>query len=218
MLDQGDDWPFANPAYGAVMEPGTAEVLLIDFPWHFKPRSVAVQNPHISRATERHYRTMSKDDLIAFCAHVKRLAAKDCHGYFWTTGTQLEFAFPVMRACGFRYSSLVHVWVKAKKTHRAAQLRMIDDIDHELHFGMGLTSRQNVEPVLLGRRGSPRRVARNVRQVIFSPVREHSRKPDEIHDRIERYVGPGLRMVELFGRQERPGWQVWGDQVRKFNG
>jgi N6-adenosine-specific RNA methylase IME4 len=54
-----------------------------------------------------------------------------------------------------------------------------------------------------------------VRQGIIEPRREHSRKPDCIHERIERLVaGP---YVELFARQRRPGWDCWGNEVDKFN-
>jgi len=43
------------------------------------------------------------------------------------------------------------------------------------------------------------------------PRREHSRKPDEIYARIEALVpGPYL---ELFARQQRPGWDSWGHEV-----
>jgi hypothetical protein len=50
-----------------------------------------------------------------------------------------------------------------------------------------------------------------VRRLIVSPRREHSRKPDEVYERIERLVdGPYL---ELFARQRRPGWDAWGREV-----
>lgn len=53
--------------------------------------------------------------------------------------------------------------------------------------------------------------ARAVRQVIEAPRREHSRKPDETFPRIEAlYGGPYL---ELFARQQRAGWTVWGDEA-----
>jgi hypothetical protein len=40
---------------------------------------------------------------------------------------------------------------------------------------------------------------------------EHSRKPDEIYDRIERLVtGPYL---ELFARRERHNWVTWGNEL-----
>lgn len=53
------------------------------------------------------------------------------------------------------------------------------------------------------------------RQGIIAPRREHSRKPDGIHERIERLVaGPYL---ELFARQTRPGWTAWGNETTKFD-
>jgi N6-adenosine-specific RNA methylase IME4 len=68
---------------------------------------------------------------------------------------------------------------------------------------------------LLATRGSPKRLNADVRQGIIEPRREHSRKPDCIHERIERLVaGP---YVELFARQRRPGWDCWGNEVDKFN-
>jgi N6-adenosine-specific RNA methylase IME4 len=50
-----------------------------------------------------------------------------------------------------------------------------------------------------------------VRNLIVAPVREHSRKPDEIYQHIEQlWNGP---YVELFARHRREGWQSWGDQL-----
>jgi N6-adenosine-specific RNA methylase IME4 len=46
-------------------------------------------------------------------------------------------------------------------------------------------------------------------------MREHSRKPDEFVERIEGLCGDVPR-VELFGRMEKPGWTVWGNEVEKF--
>ena len=55
----------------------------------------------------------------------------------------------------------------------------------------------------------------DVRQVLVEKRRKHSRKPDGIHERIERLVaGPYL---ELFARQSRPGWTTWGDEATKFD-
>jgi N6-adenosine-specific RNA methylase IME4 len=48
--------------------------------------------------------------------------------------------------------------------------------------------------------------------VIHAPRREHSRKPDEAYEIIERMY-PTLPKIELFARQTRPGWEVWGNQV-----
>ena len=54
-----------------------------------------------------------------------------------------------------------------------------------LHVGMGYGTRKNAEDCFLFRVGSPKRLARDVHEIILAPVREHSRKPDEAIERIE---------------------------------
>jgi N6-adenosine-specific RNA methylase IME4 len=54
-------------------------------------------------------------------------------------------------------------------------------------------------------------MAKNVHQIILSPVAEHSTKPHEARSRIERlFIGPYL---ELFAREQAPGWHAWGNEV-----
>jgi N6-adenosine-specific RNA methylase IME4 len=80
---------------------------------------------------------------------------------------------------------------------------------------MGYYTRQQTELCLLATRGKPAVRDRGVRQLIIAPRREHSRKPDEQYERIERLVdGPYL---EMFARQKWPGWDSWGNEVEKFN-
>ena len=64
----------------------------------------------------------------------------------------------------------------------------------------------------MGTRGSPKRRARDVRQLIVAPRREHSRKPDDTYERIERLLGGPY--LELFARHSREGWDSWGHQAR----
>lgn len=79
--------------------------------------------------------------------------------------------------------------------------------------GMGYYTRANNEICLLATKGkSLKRINRNVEQVILSPIREHSRKPDEIRERIVNLFGD-LPRVELFARNTTDGWDVWGNEV-----
>jgi N6-adenosine-specific RNA methylase IME4 len=48
--------------------------------------------------------------------------------------------------------------------------------------------------------------------VIEAPRREHSRKPDEVYQLIERMY-PELPKIELFARNAREGWARWGNQA-----
>jgi N6-adenosine-specific RNA methylase IME4 len=81
--------------------------------------------------------------------------------------------------------------------------------------GLGYWTRANVEQCLLATRGKPPRMAKDVRRLIVSPRREHSRKPDETYSRIERLArGPYLG---VFARQSRPGWDAVGSEVALFD-
>jgi N6-adenosine-specific RNA methylase IME4 len=46
----------------------------------------------------------------------------------------------------------------------------------------------------------------------MSPRLEHSRKPDNVFEALERLFGP-VRRLELFARRSRPGWEVWGNEI-----
>jgi N6-adenosine-specific RNA methylase IME4 len=59
------------------------------------------------------------------------------------------------------------------------------------------------------------RLSRGEAQVVFAPVREHSRKPDEIAESIVRLTGLGPRL-EMFARTRRPGWDVFGNETERF--
>lgn len=201
-------WPFGD------LQPGKYGAIVADPPWHFKARTaLQVGNPTSRRDAERHYAVMGLDNICAL--PVRQLAAKDAHLFIWTTGPCLRQTFEVIEAWGFRYSAVAFTWVKLKRSHNPTQLRVLPTSEADLHVGLGLTTRKNAEFCLLARRGNARREAKNVREIILSPVREHSRKPDEAYDRVQRYcAGPYL---ELFSRQQRPGWDTWGNETTKFN-
>lgn len=191
------------------------QCIAADPPWHFRARTALQMSNWTSRRdAEKHYPVMGVDDIAAL--PVRELAAPDAHLFLWTTGPCLRQSFEVMDAWGFRYSAVAFTWVKLKRSHNPLQLRALPMAEADLHVGLGLTTRKNAEFVLLGRRGNAKRQAKDVREIIMAPVREHSRKPDEFFKRVERYCeGPRL---ELFARQSRAGWATWGNQATKFDG
>ena len=185
------------------------QMVAADPPWFFRTRTGFVSD----RDPRQHYDVMTIEKIKAL--PVRDLVAPDAHLFLWCTGPCLEQAFDVMRAWGFRYSGMGFVWIKLKRSHNAKQLQFLRSAEADLHTGLGFTTRKNAEFCLLGRRGNAKRIAKDVREVIMSPLREHSRKPDEAYERMERYAaGPRL---ELFARQSRPGWDSWGNQVTRFD-
>ena len=70
------------------------------------------------------------------------------------------------------------------------------------------------EICLVGKKGkipSPRG-ARNIRQFLSERRSKHSKKPDEIRDRITAMF-PEQSKIELFARQYADGWDCWGNEV-----
>lgn len=187
--------PFAN------LPRGHYGAILVDPPWQFDAWSKAGDG----RSAQQHYGTMDVKQMVRL--PVIDLAAKDCVLFCWATWPHLKSALWLVSAWGFTYKTCAFSWMKADPYCLFA-----DDTTPDM--GMGYWTRANTEPCLLATRGKPKRLDAGVRQGIIAPRREHSRKPDDIHARIERLVnGPYL---ELFARAPRTGWDVWGNQTDKF--
>jgi len=154
---------------------------------------------------------MTFDALAAL--PVKALAAPTgCHLFLWTSGPFLPQALRLIDAWGFKYSTRAFTWLKtSRKWDGRSPLT-----ESDFPVGLGLTVRHQSEIALLGRRGNCRRLRKDIRELIFAPRREHSRKPDEFYRRVELYSqGP---YADLFARERRPGWDVFGDEVDRFSG
>lgn len=74
-----------------------------------------------------------------------------------------------------------------------------------------ISHNSNPEQCWLATKGNPKRLYADVRQLIVAPVMEHSRKPDEWLDRIERLTEGDY--LELQARRPRKGWTSWGDEL-----
>lgn len=176
------------------LPPGEFATILADPPWRFLTYS-GHGTPHRRRAGD-HYATMSMAELVSL--PVEAAAAKDAILLVWTYGPFIPHCLELGRAWGFTYKTDGFVWVKTK---RGGWPRP----------GMGYYTRKGAEPCLLFTRGAPRRLNRDVEQVIFAPRGRHSAKPEEQYGRIER-LSPGPHL-ELFARAPRPGWVTWGDEA-----
>lgn len=197
------DWPFGD------LKRGHYGAILADPPWQFDAWSKfkPLADGSFTRAVERHYSTADGDEIAAL--PVNELAAPDCVLFLWICWPTLRDAWEVLDGWGFTYKTCAFDWLKANNTQPSF---FIEDIPAQV--GMGYWTRANSEPCLLATRGKPKRLNADVRQGIIAPRREHSRKPDGIHERIERLVaGP---YCELFARQKRKGWDTWGNETDKF--
>jgi len=168
-------------------------IIYADPPWRYSDKGC-------NGNAAAHYFTMRLSDLCRLPVNGNGgggIAAKDCVLLMWATYPMMREALFLIDAWGFTYKSIAFQWVKQNRSGNG------------YFFGLGRWTRGNTEPCLLAVKGKPKRVNNAVSQLILSPIREHSRKPDEVRDRIVELLGDRPR-IELFARDPAPGWDCWG--------
>jgi N6-adenosine-specific RNA methylase IME4/ParB-like chromosome segregation protein Spo0J len=164
-------------------------IVMADPPWNFEAETS-------SRHVSNHYPTMRLADLCGL--PVADLSADDCVLFLWTTAPCLAQSIELIAAWGFAYKSGL-VWDKES-------------------IGTGFWVRGQHEHLLIATKGEPPLPPYESvpASVIRERRREHSRKPEAAYAMIERMY-PALPKLELFARQARPGWDVWGNETGKYN-
>lgn len=164
--------------------------ILADPPWKLTMRGSRkrAKEPNLPKSLP--YSTMSLSEICSL--PVSAMADEDCHLWLWTTNQHLKDGFQVMEVWGFKYLAPIH-WIKPSGTgnwfiHRTQTLLMG-------YKSKCLFANDRYRPNILVT-GDPKR---------------HSQKPEESYELIES-VSCGPRL-EMFARQKRDGWKVWGDEV-----
>ena len=150
------------------------------------------KNIFISSAVFK-YPTLKVTELIIMPVH--EIAKNDCLLFMWTSNPHLAQAINLGQEWGFEYRTVAFVW--DKMVHNPGKYTL-----------------SNCELCLVFKRGRiPQpRGARNIQQLIRSPRRVHSMKPDEVRNAIEKMF-PTQSRIELFARRKYKGWTQWGLDV-----
>jgi len=177
---------------------GKFGTILIDPPWRFTNRTGKVAPEH---KRLRRYRTMSFQEIADLPVH--ELAKTTCHLYLWCPNALLFEGLSIMKGWGFKYKTNL-VWYKIRKDGGPDGR------------GVGFYFRNVTELLLFGVRGSMRTLppGRSQVNIMISRKREHSRKPDEAYEIIQR-CSPGP-YLELFARETAEGWTQWGDELATY--
>ena len=176
------------------------QIIYADPPWSYENYNYAKtkQGNRAKRGVVKEYQTMNMQDIKEL--HIEEICENNCMLFLWVTFPLLQEGMDTLKAWGFVFRTVAFVWTKTYEK------------SGKLFWGMGNWTRSNAEMCLLGIKGKPKRISCSVHQIISSPCSVHSKKPDEIRDRIVRLVGD-LPRIELFARQRTPGWDAWGDEV-----
>lgn len=177
------------------------DIIYADPPWdydgklQFDKSSTSSENIDLERnifisSAVFKYPTLKLDQLMRI--PIQEIAKDDCLLFMWATGPHLAQAIRLGQAWGFEYRTIAFVW--DKMVHNPGKYTL-----------------SNCELCLVfkhGRIPMPRG-ARNLRQLIRRPRKQHSQKPDEVRDAIVE-MWPTQGRIELFARKKTKGWSVWG--------
>jgi len=166
------------------------KTVVLDPPWQERGGG------KIKRGADRHYPLVKTDalpDIIRGCSHWAGVE-ESAHMYMWVTNNFLVDGLWLMHTLGFTYKTNI-VWVKQR-------------------IGLGQYFRGKHELCLFGVRGDAYSVRTNdktIASVLHADRGQHSKKPDEFMDLVEkRSVGPYL---EVFARRTRENWTSWGNEI-----
>lgn len=121
-------------------------------------------------------------------------ASDNCILFLWTTHKFMRHSFVILDTWGFRDVAII-TWVKNR-------------------LGLGTWLRSQSEFCIMAVKGSPNVTLTNQTTIINGPLREHSRKPEEFYEMVDSLcIG---RKLDYFSREARPGWDVFGNDIKKF--
>jgi len=132
---------------------------------------------------------------------VKNISDEDSICFMWVTDSHLKQGIEVMESWGFKYKTIGFVWLKRYNTGT-------------LVYNFAPWTLKSTEICLLGTRGrmSKHKKVNNIKQLVEATRTTHSKKPDEVRNRIVNLFGD-LPKIELFARDKKEGWDAWGNEV-----
>lgn len=175
---------------------GEYNIIYADPPWKYNSR--ANHKTRFRGGACGHYSLMSMDEIKAL--PIPDIAAENCALFMWCTFPFLEDQIKLFKHWGFKYKTVGFTWVKTNSKAGTP------------FFGVGYYTKSNTEVCLLGIKGKIKPITNTISSVIISQRREHSRKPDEVREKIVQLFGD-LPRIELFARNKTEGWDVWGNEV-----
>ncbi len=210
-------------------------ILVADCPWSF---SDTLTMSHVKRGAEANYSVMTNQDILDL--KVAEVTADDAVLLSWVPSSLLELGLEVMEKWGFRQTQTLP-WIKIKqdpfkqlkedltsailneikkpnflKSDLGKTIEQIVDkfdLNQILAFGMGRLFRQTHELLLIGVKGKVYSQLENKsqRSVLFGTNVKHSKKPDELQDRLE-VMFPQANKLEIFARRDKSNWTCLGNE------
>ncbi|WP_373529031.1 MT-A70 family methyltransferase [Nostoc sp.] len=180
---------------------GHYQCIVIDPPWFYRLRSK--DKTHRNRIP---YQPMRTEEILAL--PIPELChCNGCILWLWFTNNHMVEAAQCLQVWGFELKTIL-TWEKVTKDGT------------KTHLGVGHWLRNSTEHCALAVRGNVKafsgRTLTNESTILHSPRREHSRKPEQFFELVEKLC-PDMTKLEMFARSSRVGWDCWGDEALKFD-
>jgi len=171
-------------------------IIYADPPWKYNSRNNI--NTRFGGGVFNKYSLMTMEEIKSL--PISNLAEENCVLFLWCTFPYLDKQIKLFDYWGFRYCTLGFSWIKTNSKNGKP------------FFGVGYYAKSNCEICLMGMKGQLKPISNKVSSVIISPRREHSKKPDEVRNKIVELFGD-LPRIELFAREKVEGWASWGNEI-----
>ena len=164
---------------------GKFDVIVLDPPWPY-----GTKYDPIGRRAANPYPEMSLDEIKA----IELPTSENCVLWLWTTHKFMRYSFELLDHWEFRDVAIL-TWVKDR-------------------MGLGSWLRSQSEFCIMAVKGKPKVNLTNQTTIIHGKMREHSRKPDEFYQMIDKLCF-GYK-IDWFSREKREGWSQYGSETNRF--
>lgn len=177
---------------------GKYELLYVDPPWKQSKGSAKSVRPN-SSGKPLDYPVISLDEIKE---HLKTVTGAEQQILFlWTIDKYLFQAQEIAESLGFKLHARM-IWDKVNGIPAAFTVRY----GHEYLLYM---YKGKFTPVATEARGK-------IHTVFREKVTKHSKKPEIAYQIIEQLY-PDLTKLEMYARNEREGWDCWGNEMQDDN-
>ncbi|TFG19278.1 MAG: hypothetical protein EU530_06765 [Promethearchaeota archaeon] len=175
------------------------QIIYADPPWKFTSKKFQDGGRYFDRLESNHYSTMSVRELSKL--PIQRIIAEDAACFLWVVDSHLKEGLYVLKHWGFTYKTVAFNWIKTSKNDKR-------------FFNFSPWTLKSWEFVLLGTTGKmgQYKQVNNVKGLVEVERTRHSRKPEEVRNRIDALFG-SINKIELFARTVSPGWDSWGNEI-----
>ena len=173
------------------------QIIYADPPWKFSSKQLQKYKGKRFRNLNYEYETANPKNF----ENLNIPTNKDCVLFLWTTDAHLVEALRLIKAWGFKYKTVGFIWKKI--TSKGNQVSTL-----------GAWTMKNCELCLMATKGQMLKYKKvnNIKQLIGAERTNHSKKPNIFAEKIVELFGD-LPRLEMFARDKKQGWDVWGNEV-----